>query len=153
MPATAVDGEIFVEYYQAVGEYKILVSSRKLCKKLLDTIENKNKELHSHIVKFNLAHAFYTDICGIGILFDGKVTGSRILYTDYYYEYEPLNIIHRSTYNIPEDCVLFDEIVDAISEGNELVFQKKELVIKSKDKPDRTLKKPDHLFWKIVSFY
>jgi len=122
----------------------------KYSQQLLNIIKQKNNELYNYIVLLNKTPAFYTDILGIGILFQGKKELNKIFYKNFYFEKQ--GSIAQSKYNTKEDLSYLKEIMQSIQQGDNLILKNNKLTIKKGNNNIAVFNKPEHLFWKIIEF-
>jgi hypothetical protein len=122
------------------------------CSDLLEVIGDENRELYDDIVRFNLGPAFYTDICGIGIMFRGEIADGVISYNEYYCDYEPSSIFQLSCINQPGDLELFNELISAISRGSQIELDEAKLTVRIDSERLTSIDRPDRLRWTIVDF-
>lgn len=121
--------------------------------RLLDAIETENPELHESILRFNKVPVLYTDICGTAILFRGRMEGGCIRYDELYADVNLSDILQFSRRNTAADARLFDDILDSLSTGNEVMLSADALTISGDPlrHQSRTFKS-GRLFWKLLSF-
>ncbi|TSA45275.1 hypothetical protein D4R51_02110 [bacterium] len=120
--------------------------------KLLNITKRYNKTLYSHIVYFNKTFGLYLDICGMCLLFKGKLADGQINYKDFYPRKLYENRVRQSKRDSIESSNLFREICQALSEGNKFTLRDNKLIIKKNRKIVQIFEKPGRLYWKIIKF-
>ncbi len=118
----------------------------------LALIRTRVPKLHANLLSWNRAPAFFTDICGIGLLFRGTRTGTRIDYHDLWYVGVPRELARTSPSNTEADFLLFDALVASLQHGNALELDAEELTVLSGEKVQARFPRPAHLTWRVVEF-
>jgi hypothetical protein len=119
---------------------------------LLAVLRQRTPEVAAEAERWNRRPALYTDICGIGVLFEGTLDRGRLTYRSFDYIGEPAELLDKSGHNVPADVALFAALLAALSEGDEVELEAARLVVRSRGREVRRLARPRHLKWRLVDF-
>jgi hypothetical protein len=120
--------------------------------KSLDIMKEHNKLLYAHTVFFSKAIGLYLDICGMCLLFKGELADGQVNYGDFYPNKLYENRISQSGYDLEKKPILFNEIIQALSQGDNFTLKNNKLIIRKGPDAIRSFLKPSDLFWKVVNF-
>ena len=104
------------------------------------------------VERWNRRPALHTDICGIGVLFEGTLAGGRVAYRSLDHVGVPAKPLPKSAHNLPSDVALFDELIAALDAGDEAELRGAHLVVRSGGREVRRVARPRHLKWRLVDF-
>lgn len=127
-------------------------ASLAYAERLLELLRERTPALAAGVERWCRRPALYTDVGGIGVLFDGTASGARVGYRAIDYVGEPLQLLQQSRHNEPADVGRFAALVGALRSGDEAELDGATLFIRKSGVEAGRHVAPPHLTWRLLRF-